>query len=159
MLKEWPPPPYLVDAACLRPHYVVCRGLSITREALLLLVGLANFLRQLIPADAIAHAGAQLPLERFRLGIDPGPDLIEPLAEDVDVSSVRTVEVEEALISIERVEAAVALVAERLEQLLHRLTLLGGSDEIEVGVLALQGRLPGTGTVKVDGGAAYQFDR
>src|SRR3989442_2063284 len=259
MLKEWPPPPYLVDAACLRPHYVVCRGLSITREVLLLLVGLANFLRQLIPADAIAHAGAQLPLEQFRLGIDPGPELIEPLADSagvdvelaggvahatrielegpvqspvlgrqagevgrvdgivvmvgdrvieqqrggvdevlhvdlidlqlaeqqvrwcqrrplvpeavgqlddvahlhpvdeyVDLSAVHTVEVEEALIPIERVEAAVALVAERLEELLYRRTVLGGSDEIEVAVFARQRRLPGTRTVKVDGGAAHQ---
>src|SRR2546426_6365133 len=243
MSKEWPPPPYSVGAACLRPQYVVCGGLSITREVLLLLVGLANFLRKLIPAHAIAHAGAQLPLERFRLRIDPGPELIEPLAdsagidvelaggvahaarielegpvqppvlgrqagevgrvdgivvmvrdgvieqerggvdevlhvdlinlqlaeqqvrwcqrrplvpeavgqlddvthlhpvdEDVDLSSVHTVEVEEALISIERIEAAVAPRRQRLQQLLYRPTLLGGGDEIEGAVFSLQRR-------------------
>src|SRR2546427_7842575 len=56
-----------------------------TREVLFLLVGLANFLRKLIPAHAIAHAGAQLPLERFRLRIDPGPELIEPLADSAGI--------------------------------------------------------------------------
>jgi hypothetical protein len=36
--------------------------------------------------------------------------------------------------------------------------LLGGSDEIQITVFALERRLAGTGTVEVDGGAANQLD-
>src|SRR5437868_13627303 len=89
MSKEWPPPPKLGRSAYLRPQYVVCRELSMMREVLRLLVGLANFLSKLIPADAIAHPGAQHPFERFRPPIDPRPDLIDTLANsaglDVDI--------------------------------------------------------------------------
>ena len=51
-------PPHAIDAACLRPQYGVGAGLSITLEVLLLLVGLANLLRKLVPADPLAHPGA-----------------------------------------------------------------------------------------------------
>src|SRR4030088_2708444 len=84
---------------------------------------------------------------------------LHPVDEDVDLAPVPPVEVEEALISIEGVEAALALVAERLKQLLHRRTLLGRSDEIEVAVFALQGRLTGTRAMEIDGCAAHQLDR
>src|SRR2546423_5993074 len=70
-------PPDTVDAAFRRPHYRPRRRLSMAAEVLLLLVGLANFLGELIPADAVAHPGAQLPLQRFRLRVDPRPELIE----------------------------------------------------------------------------------
>jgi len=36
--------------------------------------------------------------------------------------------------------------------------LLRGGDEIQVTIFALERRLPGTGTVQVDGGAANQLD-
>src|SRR5207248_4259198 len=78
-------PSKLGRSAYLRPQYVVCRRLSMMREVLRLLVGLANFLRKLVPADAIAHPGAQLPFERFRPPIDPGPELIETLANSAGV--------------------------------------------------------------------------
>src|SRR5438270_834230 len=78
--------------------------------------------------------------------------------EDVDLAAVHFVEVEETLIPVEGVEAAVSPVAERLEQLLHRGALLGGSDEIQVTVFTLERRLAGTGTVQIDGGAADQLD-
>src|SRR2546429_8749955 len=67
-------------------HSTCCAGgLSIMRELLRLLVGLANFLRKLVPADPIAHSGAQFPFERFGPRIDPGPELIEPLADSASI--------------------------------------------------------------------------
>src|SRR5207248_7485519 len=82
---------------------------------------------------------------------------LHPVDEDVDLAAVHLVEVEEALIPIKGVEATVALVAERLEQLLHCLSLLGGGHKIQVTVFALERRLPGTGTVQIDGGPANQL--
>src|SRR3989440_12017828 len=78
-------PSKLGRSAYLRPQYVVCRRLSMMREVLRLLGGLGNFLRKLVPADAIAHPGAQLPFERLRPPVDPGPELIETLADSAGV--------------------------------------------------------------------------
>src|SRR5438132_14195699 len=75
---------------------------------------------------------------------------LHPVDEDVNLAAVHLVEVEEALIPIEGVETAVAPVAERLEQLLHCLALLGGSVEIQVSVFPLKWCLSGTRTVKSD---------
>src|SRR5438270_293488 len=133
MSKEWPPPPKLGRSAYLRPQYVVCRGLSMMREVLRLLVGLANFLRKLIPADAIAHPGAQLPFERFRPPIDPGPELIETLANSAGVD----VEIPHGIAYATRVEL---------------------QGPVQPPVIGRQPRLPGTGTVQVDGGPANQLD-
>src|SRR5207244_11497247 len=61
------------QSACCANSTCCAGGLSMMREVLRLLVGLANFLRKLVPADPIAHPSAQLPFERFRLRIDPRP--------------------------------------------------------------------------------------
>jgi hypothetical protein len=55
---------------------------------------------------------------------------LHPVDEDVDLPPVHSVEVEQALIAVQGVEAAVTLVTERLEQFLDRLALFGRRDEI-----------------------------
>src|SRR5438309_1265862 len=149
MSKEWLPPPNW-SIRLLRQQYVLCGG----------------------PVDEVLHVDlkdlqlAQQEIRRCQrrslvpeaVGQLDDVAHLHPVDEDVNLAAVHLVEVEEALIPIEGVETAVAPVAEPLEQLLHCLALLGGSDEIQVTVFALERRLPGTGTVQVDGGPANQLD-
>src|SRR5260370_22319642 len=54
------------------------------------LVGRADLLGQLVPAHPVAHLGPQLPLQRLRLRLDRGPQLVQPRPYDgaVDVELV-----------------------------------------------------------------------
>jgi len=83
---------------------------------------------------------------------------LHPVDEDVDLSTVQTVEIEQSLVPVEGVESQLALVTKRLEQPLHGWLLFGSRDEVEVPISALQWRLPGAGRMQVDGRAAHELD-
>jgi hypothetical protein len=82
-----------------------------------------------------------------------------PVDENIDLPAIHAIQVQQALVTVQGVEAKVSLVTERVEQLLHPGSLFRRRDEIEVAILPLEGRLPCAGRVEVDSGAADELDR
>src|SRR3989442_5163759 len=78
-------PPHVTDAAYLDASLGgIWRGVN-DEFGLVLLVRLPHLFGKLVPADPVAHPGADFPLERLWPRVDSRPELVQTLVDAVGI--------------------------------------------------------------------------
>src|SRR5438105_3261505 len=72
-----------LDSRMPLPRQMILRVVAAATTRSVSLVGLADFLGELVPGHAVAEAGAQLPLERLGLRLDPLAEGVQPSEHDL----------------------------------------------------------------------------